>query len=75
MHSAGLEARMTVGAGHFTATVRAFKGNCEIPFASIANHDGRLSEELGRRDKCLGRCMIEGWKWRAFSWQCEVAWP
>ncbi|CAK0864960.1 unnamed protein product [Prorocentrum cordatum] len=71
----GRESYLSAGTGHFTAATRACKAHCRTPFKNIANADGPLSEALGHRDKRLGSCMDNGWVWRAFPWQREVAWP
>ncbi|CAK0833727.1 unnamed protein product [Prorocentrum cordatum] len=73
MRPMGHESLLSAGAGHFAAAARACKANCRTPFKNIATAYGFLYEELGRRDKRAGRCVAEGWNWRASIWHCEVA--
>jgi len=72
----GREKHLSVGTGHWTAWVRAIKGGCRTPFKDMASGNGTLSADRFRsKDSRMGKCMDEGWSWRQFPWQCEVAWP
>ena len=72
----GLEAYLSVGTGHFTGWVRAIKFGCRTPYKSMQDSQGNLSaDRFRKKDKRMGKCLDEGYEWRVFPWQCEVAWP
>ena len=72
----GSEAYLSVGTGHFTGWVRAIKFGCRTPYKSIADRKGLLSADRFRhKDSRMAKCIDEGYEWRVFPWQAEVAWP
>ena len=72
----GDEQFLSVGTGHWTAWVRACIRGCRTPYKDLENQDGNLSAERFRlHDPRMRICMDEGWDWRVFPWQAEVAWP
>lgn len=72
----GREEAMSVGTGHWTAWCRAVNFGCKTPFKQMANTEGKLSaDRFKAKDKRMKVCLEEGWEWRWFPWQTEVAWP
>ena len=71
----GGERLLSVGAGHWTAMLRAYKHRCRTTQKELADNEGLLDISIWSNNADFMTCYNEGWTWEIFPWASEIAWP